>query len=81
MTITVIDLISAIATVLSVGGNVLLAKKIIYVFPIWIIADVLLIGIVWVQSQNISMITMYAIYIGTAIYSWISWKKEEKKSE
>lgn len=78
MTITVISLLSTIATILSIGGNVLLAKKIIWVFPIWIISNILWIGIVYVQSGNIQMIVMYAVYIGTSIFSWLNWKKEEK---
>lgn len=77
MTITVISLLSTIATVLSICGNVLLAKKIIWVFPIWIISNILWIGIVYVQSGNIQMITMYGVYIGTSIFSWINWKKEK----
>ena len=80
MEINLISTMSVIATVMSVGGNVLLAKKLKAVFLIWIISNVLWIIIIIMSSMNIPQLCMYAIYIGTSLYSWTNWTKDERKS-
>lgn len=74
-----INILSTIATIMSVGGNFLLAKQNKLVFPIWIISNFLWVGIILATSMNIPQILMYVVYIGTSVYSWYSWNKEDKK--
>lgn len=76
-----IQILSTIATVLSVGGNFLLAKQIKWVFPIWIVANVMWIGIILATSVNLPQLAMYAIYTGTSVWSWLSWNNKEKQTQ
>ena len=73
-----ISILSTVATILSIGGNFLLAKQIKWVFPIWIVSNVMWVGIILATSFNIPQVLMYVVYIGTSAYSWISWGKMEK---
>ena len=69
-----IGFLSGVATLLSVGGNFLLAKQNKLVFLMWIIADILWIAINFITFFNLSQVIMYLIYTGTAIYSWKNWE-------
>lgn len=74
-----ITLLSNIALVLSLGGNILLAKQNKLVFPVWIVANLLWIVINIISIHNTAQIVMYAVYVGTSAYSWYSWSKKPVK--
>lgn len=76
-----IQILSTIATILSVGGNFLLAKQIKWVFPIWIVANIMWIGIILSTSRNYPQLAMYGVYVGTSVWSWISWSNKEKQAQ
>lgn len=71
-----VNVLSSIATIMSVGGNFLLAKQNKLVFPIWIIANLMWVGIILATSVNIPQLLMYVVYIGTSVYSWQQWNKK-----
>lgn len=75
-----ISIISTIAMILSLLGNLLMAKKNILVFPVWILANTLWIVINFIDHLNIQMVLMYTVYTIIQIYSWIEWKKDANKT-
>ena len=74
---TTVAFLSAIATILSLGGNLLMAKKKILVFPVWISSNVLWIAVNILSTFNPYMVTMYVAYTAIQAYSWREWKKGE----
>jgi nicotinamide riboside transporter PnuC len=70
-----LDILSFIAMALSLLGNILLVKKVIWVFPIWIVANVTWIVVNFISTPNISQIIMFVVYTILAMISWYQWKK------
>ena len=73
--LTMIDTLSFIAMSFSILGNILLIRKIIWVFPLWIIANVLWIIVNLMTIPNWSQIVMFVFYTVLSIISWYNWKK------
>lgn len=73
--------ISNIALVLSLAGQVLIAKKSRLAFPMWILSNVCWIVINIMGTFNVQQVIMYVVYTGINLYSWYSWIKEEKNKE
>lgn len=73
-----VTVISVLATILSLAGNYLIAKKSIIVFPVWITSNVLWIIVNILSTFNPSMVAMYVIYCVMQTYSWYEWKKTEE---
>lgn len=71
-----ITCVSTIAMVLSLFGNLLMAKKSLLVFPVWIVANVLWIAVNILGTFNAPMVIMYLVYIAIQLYSWMEWKKD-----
>ena len=70
-----LDILSFIAMTLSLLGNILLVKKIILVFPIWIVANVTWIVVNFMSTPNTSQIIMFVVYTILPMISWYQWKK------
>ena len=73
--------VSNIALVLSLAGQVLIAKKSRLAFPMWILSNVCWIAINIMGTFNVQQVIMYVVYTGINLYSWYSWIKEEKNKE
>ena len=73
-----ITAISTVAMALSLFGNLLMAKKSLLVFPVWIVANILWIAVNVLGTFNAPMVIMYLVYIAIQLYSWLEWKKDTK---
>ena len=71
-----VQVLSIIAMLSGLGGNLLMAKKNILVFPVWIISNILWILVGFLTYVNISQMAMYAVYTVMQIYAWREWKKK-----
>ena len=76
--ISLIAVVSVLAMVLSLFGNLLMAKKNMLVFPVWITANILWIVVNIISTFNVPMVIMYCVYILMQLYSWREWKKDKK---
>lgn len=74
-----IDTLSFIAMSFSILGNILLIRKIIWVFPLWIIANILWIIVNLMTIPNWSQIVMFVFYTVLSIISWYNWKNNFKQ--
>jgi nicotinamide mononucleotide transporter len=54
---------------------VLLARKVIENWLIWIFVDIIYIGVYIYKDLHLTAV-MYAIYVGIALMGYIDWKKD-----
>ena len=73
--------VSSIAMAMSLLGNLLMAKKNILVFPVWILSNGLWILVNLIGTFNGPMVVMYIVYIIIQVYAWKEWLKTENKKE
>jgi nicotinamide mononucleotide transporter len=59
-------------TAFSLVGQWLTARKAIECWPVWIVVDVVYIGIYVVKDLHLTAL-LYAIFIGLALYGWWEW--------
>ena len=71
-------LLDSITTAFSLIGTYLFTKKYIETWLIWIVVDVLGIGL-FIHTQLYSMAILYFIFIGTATQGYFLWKKSFKE--
>lgn len=76
MNLNVVFIISTAAMILSLLGNLLMTKKNMLVFPVWIVSNILWILVNFLGAFNAPMVLMYLIYIAIQSYGWLEWKKE-----
>lgn len=62
----------------SLVAQVLLARKVLENWLIWIFVDFIYVGVYIFKGLDITAI-MYAIYIGIALMGYLDWKKDYKK--
>ena len=74
------ELLGWIATILSITGIVLNAKKIIYCWPIWLVSNILWI-IYNIQLKELSPIVLWVVFFMFNIYGWIEWNKSKYKNK
>ena len=79
MEFSFVFVLSTIAMAMSLLGNLLMAKKNMLVFPIWIISNMLWIVVNFIGTLNIPMVIMYVVYIIIQAYGWIEWKKDKQE--
>lgn len=72
-----IDIVSIIATALSLLGNYLVICKKIIGFPVWILSNILWILVNYMGTPNMSQIFMFLVYAATSAYGWWKWVKEK----
>jgi nicotinamide mononucleotide transporter len=70
--------IDSFCTACSLVAQVLLARKVIENWLIWIFVDVIYIGVYIYKDLHLTAV-MYAIYVGIALMGYIDWKKDWKK--
>ena len=68
----------ALATAMSLAGTWMQAKKILENWLLWIITDMLLVGVFF--SQGLYFTTaLYVLYLGMATMGFMAWKKDLQK--
>ena len=72
-----IDILSAIATILSLWGNYLVIKKRVLGFPIWILSNIFWILVNYLGTFNVSQVIMFIIYGLLNVYGWYEWYKNK----
>jgi nicotinamide mononucleotide transporter len=70
--------IDSFCTACSLVAQVLLARKVLENWLIWIFVDIVYVGVYIFKGLHLTAI-MYAIYVGIALMGYIDWKKEYKK--
>jgi len=71
------EIIAWIATVLSIFGIVLNAKKLILCWFVWILSNILWI-IYFSNNFNLQSLILWVVFCLFNIYGWIQWKKDKK---
>ena len=74
------EIIGWIATVLSIIGIVLNAKKLISCWPVWLLSNVLWI-IYFVNMWNPQSLILWIVFFAFNIYGWVQWKKDKKTDD
>lgn len=74
-----IQLLSAIAVILSLLGQYLVAKKRRSIFVIWGVSNIIWILVDVVEYTNWYQILMYFVFILLNINGWINWKRDEQR--
>lgn len=72
---TIVLILSIIGTLLSLGGNVLIALKKRSGWLVWIIGNIVWIAVSIIGPTNYPMIFMYLVYIIINIIGFIKWQK------
>lgn len=73
-----ITIISIIATILSLSGNLLVNYKKKIGFIIWIASNILWIFINLISELNVSQCIMFFFYAVLNVSGYIKWNKEDK---
>lgn len=73
-----ITILSVLGAILSLGGNVLIAKKEKSGWIVWIAGNLAWIGVNLLGEFNLPMVLMYVAYLGINIKGYIDWNKQEK---
>ena len=69
-------ILSIIGTILSLGGNIFIAKKNRIGFVLWFIGNVVWIAVNIIGTVNIPMVLMYVVYMIINIVGFIKWGKD-----
>ena len=65
----------ASASVLSITANQLLARRVLENWILWIVADVLYVGIFWWKGLHLSA-ALYALFLGMVVAGLVRWTRE-----
>lgn len=69
-------ILSIIGTILSLGGNIFIAKKNRIGWLMWLIGNVVWIAVNFLGNPNIPMVLMYVVYMVINIVGFIKWGKD-----
>lgn len=67
--------LDAFLALTSLTANMLLARKILESWWLWISADVLYVGLFWSRDAYLSSV-LYAVFLGMAIHGAVRWQRE-----
>ena len=70
--------IDSFCTACSLVAQVLLARKVLENWLIWIFVDVIYVGVYIFKALDLTAI-MYAIYVAIALMGYLDWKKDFKR--
>jgi nicotinamide mononucleotide transporter len=70
--------LDSFCTACSLIAQVLLARKVLENWLIWIFVDVIYVGVYIFKGLHLTAL-MYAIYVGIALLGYIDWKKDWRK--
>lgn len=73
-----VTFLSVLGAILSLGGNIAIAKKKKIGWLIWIAGNIAWIGVNLLGEFNSPMVLMYVAYLGINIKGFIDWNKEGK---
>lgn len=73
-----ITFLSTLGAILSLGGNIAIAKKKKIGWLIWIAGNIAWIMVNLLGDFNLSMVLMYVAYLGINIKGFIDWNKGGK---
>jgi len=62
-------------TVMSLIAQWLLARKVLENWVLWIVADVLMIGIYWAKDLHLTS-GLYVVYLALCVAGWRAWRRE-----
>jgi len=68
------EILGWIATIISIIGIILNAKKIIYCWPVWLLSNILWITYFSVLKNGPSIV-LWIVFSIFNIYGWIKWKQ------
>lgn len=71
-----LNVISVLALVLSLGGNLLINLQKKMGFVVWAISNVLWIVVNLLGKPNVSQIIMFVVYIGFNIHGLVLWRNK-----
>jgi nicotinamide riboside transporter PnuC len=69
-------ILSVIGTILSLGGNIFIAKKNRMGWLMWLIGNVVWIAVNFLGNLNIPMVLMYVVYMIINIIGFMKWKED-----
>lgn len=69
-------ILSIIGTILSLGGNIFIAKKNRMGWLIWLIGNVVWIAVNFLGNPNVPMVLMYVVYMVINIVGFMKWKED-----
>jgi nicotinamide mononucleotide transporter len=72
--------LDSFCTACSLVAQILLARKVLENWLIWIFVDVIYVGVYIFKDLHLTAV-MYAIYVGIALLGYIDWKKDWRKQE
>lgn len=78
MDISLIDIVSVLALLFSLGGNLLINLQRKIGFVVWAISNALWIAVNLMGEPNVSQIIMFVVYTAFNIHGLISWGKKGK---
>jgi nicotinamide mononucleotide transporter PnuC len=70
--------VDSFCTACSLVAQVLLARKVLENWLIWIFVDIIYVGVYIFKDLHLTAV-MYAIYVGIALMGYIDWKRDWKK--
>lgn len=70
--------LDSFCTACSLVAQMLLARKVLENWLIWIFVDVIYVGVYMFKDLHLTAV-MYAIYVGIALLGYIDWKKDWRK--
>lgn len=66
-------ILSIIGSLLSLGGNIFIAKKNRIGWILWLIGNIVWIAVNFIGTMNIPMVLMYVVYMIINIVGFIKW--------
>lgn len=69
-------ILSIIGTILSLGGNIFIAKKNRIGFILWFIGNVVWIAVNIIGTVNIPMVLMYVVYMIINVIGFMKWGQD-----
>ena len=69
-------ILSIIGTILSLGGNIFIAKKNRMGWLMWFIGNVVWIAVNFLGTLNIPMVLMYVVYMIINVIGFVKWGKD-----
>lgn len=69
-------ILSIIGTILSLGGNIFIAKKNRMGWLIWLIGNVVWIAVNFLGNPNIPMVLMYVVYMIINVIGFMKWGQD-----
>ena len=72
----VLHVLSTLALIVSLMGNIMINYKKRNGFIVWIISNILWIAVNFCQTPNYQQVIMYVVYAIINIEGYIRWKKE-----